>query len=465
MARGPGGKIVLAGVAQLGRGADVAVARFNADGSLDNSFGPGGADGDGRVRISLGSGEPGTSAARDVAVLPDGRVLVAANADIDARPDFALVRLGPSGAVERTRTFAFLGSATGSGFSEARATGLALVPGGGGDFFVAGTATPANRNPNFAAARYNADFSLDDSFGGDGRVTVDFGGRSDVATDLAPVDGGRLLLVGHSTKAAVAGGADDTAFALARLNADGSLDRSFDEGSGGLDGDGRRLTQFGRGEARANSVAVAPGGKYVVAGAAVFREEGSSISEADFAVARYQGDAAPPPPTPTPPDGDDQIAEAPRMSVGQTVSRSIGFRQDVDMVKFTVRAGQRIAFDVDGGADSPLDSFLRVFDAAGRQLASNDNRAAPGESSTTTTDSYLEFTFPSAGTFYAAVSAKRNSRYNPVTGEGDVDGGRGGAFTLALRNVAAMAAPAHAAGPALRLGAARDRQDDDDGLE
>ena len=54
-----------------------------------------------------------------------------------------------------------------------------------GKMVVAGNALSALGPPDFALARYNRDGSLDSSFGSGGRVTTDFGGRSDNASAVA----------------------------------------------------------------------------------------------------------------------------------------------------------------------------------------------------------------------------------------------------------------------------------------
>lgn len=123
-------------------------------------------------------------------------------------------------------------------------------------------------------------------------------------------------------------------------------------------------------------------------------------------------------------DPNDQMSEA--MNLGSvtsssTVSGTIDSPTDVDMFRFTATAGQRLSFDID--VTGRLDSVIRLFDSYGRQLASNDDGAAPGELRSLA--SYLEYTFTSGGTFYLGVSGYRNSSYNPRTGSGDTSGSKG----------------------------------------
>src|SRR5438105_3806779 len=85
---------------------------------------------------------------------------------------------------------------------------------------------------DFAIARYNTDGSLDTSFDGDGILTTNIGSANDNATSVAIQADGKIVLAGY------AGNGTDDDFALARYNADGSLDTSFD-------GDGELTTTIG----------------------------------------------------------------------------------------------------------------------------------------------------------------------------------------------------------------------------
>ena len=137
-------------------------------------------------------------------------------------------------------------------------------------------------------------------------------------------------------------------------------------------------------------------------------------------------------------DPDDAITEvdhipANQISVGKSVNFSIANVTDVDLVRFTATKGQRIGFDIDRAAGSKLNSFLRLFDAVGNPLAGNDDSAAPGESKSS--DSYLTFTFNTAGTYYIGVSNNANRVYNAFNGTGDNNAGSTGAYKLSLVNL------------------------------
>ncbi len=119
-------------------------------------------------------------------------------------------------------------------------------------------------------------------------------------------------------------------------------------------------------------------------------------------------------------DSDDQTTEAFDLGAASdtlTQTGNISLSTDVDLMQFTVSANQRLDFDIDHTNGSTLNSNIRIFDSTGRQIASNDNAAGPGES--LGTEAYLSFTFTSAGTYFAGISNTGNRNYNAVTGLGD----------------------------------------------
>jgi uncharacterized delta-60 repeat protein len=129
----------------------------------------------------------------------------------------------------------------------------------------------------FALARYDANGTLDTSFSGDGKQTTAFGGQSDIATGVAIQEDGRIVVSGHS----FTGGAALRDFALARYDPDGSLDASFS-------GDGKQTADLGSNDI-ANGIALQSDGKIVVAGS-----QEPDVLNSKFAIARFEGGGAPP---------------------------------------------------------------------------------------------------------------------------------------------------------------------------
>src|SRR5262245_1531589 len=99
------GKIVVAGfdsASPFGESAPsghFVLARYNADGSLDSSFGTGGADGDGRVTTDFGFGGDGIFRVR---IQSDGKIVAGGFASNGTNRDFALARYNPDGSLDQT---------------------------------------------------------------------------------------------------------------------------------------------------------------------------------------------------------------------------------------------------------------------------------------------------------------------------------------------------------------------------
>jgi uncharacterized delta-60 repeat protein len=125
---------------------------------------------------------------------------------------------------------------------------------------------------DFILARFNADGSLDTSFDADGKVTTDMvSNEQEEALGVATQPDGKIVVVGY-TGAPGPGG--PSSFALARYNTDGSLDTSF--GSSG------KVVSGVLGNAYA--IAIQSDGKIVVAGDVPIS---SGADFADFVLARY----------------------------------------------------------------------------------------------------------------------------------------------------------------------------------
>jgi uncharacterized delta-60 repeat protein len=128
---------------------------------------------------------------------------------------------------------------------------------------------------DFALARYNSDGSLDTSFDGDGKLTTNFSSSNPTGYRVvASNDFGYSVIVQADGKILLAGSSGAN-FALARYNTNGSLDTSFD-------GDGKVTTSLGSSYATAYSVVIQQDGKILLGGK--HRE--------DFALARYNSNGS-----------------------------------------------------------------------------------------------------------------------------------------------------------------------------
>ena len=228
-----------------------AVARYTTNGSLDYGFS--------HRYFPIGNGnEPETSIARGVAIQQNnGKITLAGHTTRGGSTDFALIRLNPDGSLDTTFgggdgkvTTDFFG-----GVDEVRSVALQFS---GTQIVVAGNAQVSGSNYDFAFARYNPDGSLDNTFSGDGKATVDFFGGD---------DGANALALQNDHKIVAAGGAyyepSTWSFGVVRLLSNGNPDPDF--GSGGI-----KIEDLGAGGIdEALSVAIEPDGNYgkvVVAG-------------------------------------------------------------------------------------------------------------------------------------------------------------------------------------------------------
>jgi uncharacterized delta-60 repeat protein len=254
------GKMVVAGYAWNGHDNDFALTRYNADGSLDTAFGN-----NGMVTTDFwGSGDQ----ARALAIDSRGRIVVAGQCILrKGSLAFALARYNTDGSLDTT--FSTDGKVTTRFGSNAEAYALAIDS--KGRMVAAGWGTGKQGFYNFALARYKANGSLDTTFSTDGKVTTDFSEYDDLAYALGIESGGKIVVAGTTSW---------NYFALARYNADGSLDTNFGN-------NGKVTTDFG-GDNEAYALAIDSSGKIVVAGKAGYPYY-------DFALARYlAGDTHPP---------------------------------------------------------------------------------------------------------------------------------------------------------------------------
>ncbi|MEO7507602.1 MAG: hypothetical protein ABIZ95_10230, partial [Pyrinomonadaceae bacterium] len=229
------GKIVVGGVSSFEE--DFTVVRYNANLTLDTSF-----DGDGIAVIPLSDSQ----VINDLAIQPDGKILAAGWTSGTPGRHFMLARFNPNGSMDTSfdtdgLVVTLIGSA-------GQATSVALQS--DGKIVAAGFATVSGGN-HFAAARYNANGSLDTTFDADGSVTTAIG-AIDQSYDLLVQPDGKIVVAGYTTTE----GLLEATFALVRYNQNGSLDATFD-------GDGKLITNFGH---TGRGLAMQADGKIVAVG-------------------------------------------------------------------------------------------------------------------------------------------------------------------------------------------------------
>lgn len=221
----PDGKIIAVGTTDPVYRA-FAVARFLPNGALDPTFGT-----DGMVVTPIIELED-RAWATGVALQIDGKIVVSGTVDGPDNTDFAVVRYMPSGALDVG--FSNDGVAV-ADFDRNDDEAAAVAVSGSGIVVVAGQAKVGGDH-DFAALALTPDGSFYSGFSDDGKVAIGFD-SIDYAEDVLILPDGRILLFGETLDDDF-GTFNEYIFAFARLNANGSLDASFD-------GDGKLTTDIG----------------------------------------------------------------------------------------------------------------------------------------------------------------------------------------------------------------------------
>jgi uncharacterized delta-60 repeat protein len=216
----PDGKLVIGGTfLRVNGAARTSLARLNADGTLDATFSPvlGGA-----IRTVF-----------SIIVQPDGRILIAGGFNaVNGASRLCVARLNSDGSLDSTFTSPFI--------SADLIEAMTLQP--DGKIIVAGFLSyNLNGSPRRYLARLNTDGSLD--------ATFDIGqiGADSLINALAVQPDGKILIGGYFTSFAGA-----SRRYIARLNADGTLDASFNPGTGA--------------NSNVETIAVQPDNKIVIGG-------------------------------------------------------------------------------------------------------------------------------------------------------------------------------------------------------
>ena len=265
----PDGKILLAGLNSELTGASGALARYDASGQLDNTFGNGG------VAATL------LAAPTAIALQPDGKILLAAGGNVvgfgSAAPPVSLAQV--AGIISRYNANGSLDTSfgiSGQAASAVVAGAMAVQTGGGCSsdckILVGGTVVTSLSINNgngigFGLARFNSNGSVDTNFGQGGAVATSFSLNATQPNAslfaLALQSNGDIVAAGSVVTSAPF--SPQTAdFALARYTSNGGLDSSFGLG-------GKVTTAFGNNQASIYGLALESDGKIVAVGTSIAR--------------------------------------------------------------------------------------------------------------------------------------------------------------------------------------------------
>ena len=209
------GKILACGNGSAGSGnARILLARYNTDGTLDNTF-----DGDGKVAATLsGSNNP-----LFLSVAPNGKIRTAGYVGIAGSNNFSIVQFNSNGSIDLTfdgdgRTLAPFDANDNSYIVNSvsqQADGKLVVNTQTLD------AGPFGIGGDFLTRRYNSDGTVDLSFGNNGQVitSIQPGGSHIPKCNIVQGDS-KILVAGYSSFADLN---------VLRYNINGTLDNSFNE--------------------------------------------------------------------------------------------------------------------------------------------------------------------------------------------------------------------------------------------
>jgi uncharacterized delta-60 repeat protein len=194
------GKIVAVGSS----GSDIAVIRLNTDGTLDNTFATGG-------KYTLDINNASAESAWDVALQSDGKIVVVATGGTDMFCREIVIRLNTDG----TPDVSFNGDGMFSPFcigmyNQTRLSSIAIQS--DGKILVGGS-----KNNNFAVTRINTDGTIDNTYGTSGTYSV----TTPVVTEC------KLEIQDDDKLVATYSSASQTEVRLVRLNTNGTEDTGF----------------------------------------------------------------------------------------------------------------------------------------------------------------------------------------------------------------------------------------------
>lgn len=225
------GKIVASGYTTVGGDFDLAVARYNTDCSLDTSF-----SGDGLKTVDFGAEDIGGNPS--VAVQKsDGKLVFVNQFDSAGAKDVAVTRLKPGGGFDSSfsgdgrRTYDLGGDDDGRGVDVHKKTGKIYI----------GGYTDSGGDGDMLVMRLNSGSALDGAFAGNGVKRIDLG-DIEIGNDLVRM-GKRPIVAGFTNDFPTSN------FIATRLKDDGKFDRKFS-------GNGRVMSDFFGGDDVATGVAV-----------------------------------------------------------------------------------------------------------------------------------------------------------------------------------------------------------------
>ena len=212
------GKIVVLGVTTISIfgpwGIGYAIARYNPDGSLDNSY-----SGDGKSEHVFSPND----APRSLALQADGKLVMSGTwnyGNYQGITHFLVARLNSNGSGDYTFnngnayvTIDFDGNRDYANDMSLQADGKMLVAGSSGN---------TTNGSDLALARLNSDGTADNAFSADGKITIDLGSNYEELTTVVVQSNGKIIAGGYISYDNVS-----SDVVIVRLDPNGTLDNSF----------------------------------------------------------------------------------------------------------------------------------------------------------------------------------------------------------------------------------------------
>jgi uncharacterized delta-60 repeat protein len=278
------GKILVAGTLNSGKSLVGAVARLNANGTLDTTFGSNGVASISSLWLLYAVALQSSNSQQFILVGGEG---VGSNS-------FSVVRLSPSGSVDSS--FGASGGVASTNFCGLPSTIFALSVDPGGNILAGGTSPVVSKGPpEFYIARFTGNGVLDTTFGDfsttssgrTGQTMLDFFGNQNRLTSIQPV----LDSAGNEIAFMAGGYAYQSTglntfnkyLVIAKYDTSGSLDPTF--GTNGV-----VSVDFGNGDSSipapaGDSLLIQTDGKVVIGGTSNFKS--GPFSGYNFALARF----------------------------------------------------------------------------------------------------------------------------------------------------------------------------------
>ncbi len=192
---------------------DLAIARINSDGSYDNTFGN-----NGKLIKTLDSVEYNISAAT---LQSDNKIVVGGYKSKAGLTDFMVARINFNGSIDNN--FGTNGKLI-YGYSTLYCTLNSLCIDNNGRILAVGSSTRGAYDSDFAIARIKTDGTLDTDFSFDGKATVVFYNNEEQGASKVIVQkDGKILIGGYASYQTLFGAA------IARINDNGTTDNSFSQ--------------------------------------------------------------------------------------------------------------------------------------------------------------------------------------------------------------------------------------------